>query len=133
MTASYLKGLYTGPDLFARRGSDEESIGDKYARRGLKFQAAPTDRVSRAAELLTRLGNPEADISPSLYIFDTCRRLIDCIPSLEHDPHRPEDVLKINTDAETGEGGDDFYDALTYGLMAIAGPDYEPPGTARYA
>jgi len=133
MSTSYLQGLYTGPDLFARRGSDEETIGDKYARLGLRFQAAPTDRIAGAAEVLTRLGNPEADIQPSLFIFDRCRRLVDCLPALEHDPRRPEDVLKTDCDADTGEGGDDPYDALRYGLMAIAGPEYEPPGTARYA
>lgn len=39
----------------------------------------------------------------------------------EHDPHRPEDVLKWDTD-EDGNGGDDPYDALRYGLMDCPGP-----------
>ena len=33
-----------------------------------------------------------------------------------HDPHRPEDVLKVDID-EDGEGGDDAYDACRYGIM----------------
>jgi hypothetical protein len=34
-----------------------------------------------------------------------------------HDPHRPEDVLKVDCDDE-GNGGDDWYDAFRYGVMA---------------
>jgi hypothetical protein len=36
---------------------------------------------------------------------------------MEHDPHRPEDVMKVDCD-EDGNGGDDCYDALRYGIMA---------------
>jgi hypothetical protein len=38
------------------------------------------------------------------------------VPSLQHDPNRPEDVLKVDAD-EDGVGGDDCADALRY-LMA---------------
>jgi hypothetical protein len=34
-------------------------------------------------------------------------------PSLQHDPNRPEDVLKVNAD-EDGVGGDDAADCLRY-------------------
>ena len=34
-------------------------------------------------------------------------------PTLQHDPHRPEDVLKVDAD-EDGVGGDDAADALRY-------------------
>jgi hypothetical protein len=81
------------------------------------------DRVNGAAEILRRLGDPTAEghahIGPTLFIFDACPRLADCIPALEHDPHRPEDVLKVDTD-DDGLGGDDFYDAARYGVMAAA-------------
>ena len=33
-----------------------------------------------------------------LYCFDTCRVMIRTIPTLQHDPARPEDVLKGPTD-----------------------------------
>ena len=61
-----------------------------------------------------------AGIPPTLYIFSTCARLLDCLPALEHDPHRPEDVQKWDTD-DDGSGGDDPYDALRYGLLATPG------------
>ncbi len=35
------------------------------------------------------------------------------MPSLQHDPNRPEDVLKVDAD-EDGVGGDDAADALSY-------------------
>lgn len=35
---------------------------------------------------------------------------------MQHDPHRPEDVLKVDVD-EDGNGGDDPYDTVRYGLM----------------
>jgi len=37
--------------------------------------------------------------------------LIERLPSLQHDPNRPEDVLKVDAD-EDGVGGDDAADGL---------------------
>jgi hypothetical protein len=36
-----------------------------------------------------------------------------CLPALQHDPNRPEDVLKVDAD-EDGNGGDDAADCLRY-------------------
>jgi hypothetical protein len=41
------------------------------------------------------------------------------LPSLQHDPNRPEDVLKVDADEE-GIGGDDAADACRY-LVATKG------------
>lgn len=38
-----------------------------------------------------------------------CARFLECLPSLQHDPSRPEDVLKVDAD-EDGVGGDDAAD-----------------------
>ena len=38
---------------------------------------------------------------------------LQCLPALQHDPNRPEDVLKVDAD-EDGVGGDDTADALRY-------------------
>jgi hypothetical protein len=45
--------------------------------------------------------------------------MLDCLPSLQRDPNRPEDVLKVDAD-EDGVGGDDSADALRY-LVATKG------------
>ena len=48
-----------------------------------------------------------------IFIDGRCARLIECLPSLQHDPNRPEDVLKVDAD-EDGVGGDDTADCLRY-------------------
>jgi hypothetical protein len=44
---------------------------------------------------------------------ERCARLAECLPSLQHHPNRPEDVLKVDAD-EDGVGGDDTADCLRY-------------------
>jgi len=41
------------------------------------------------------------------------RSIAGVLPSLQHDPNRPEDVLKVDAD-EDGVGGDDTADCLRY-------------------
>lgn len=106
-----------GSDVFAKK-DDGPTIAEKYEREGIRLTAANTDRINGAAEMLARLGDPDEGIAPRWFIFETCPRLIECLPLLQHDPHRPEDVLKWDID-ETGEGGDDAYDGARYGLMHI--------------
>ncbi len=48
----------------------------------------------------------------------TCGRQ-ETLPSLQHDPNRPEDVLKVDAD-EDAVGGDDAADCLRY-LVATKG------------
>ena len=55
----------------------------------------------------------EAGVRPRLFIHERCRRLVETLPILQHDPNRPEDVLKVDAD-EDGNGGDDAADALRY-------------------
>jgi len=74
---------------------------------------ANTDRINGWAEILQRFGDVEAGIRPTLFIHRRCARLLECLPSLQHDPNRPEDVLKIDAD-EDDIGGDDAADALRY-------------------
>jgi len=52
-------------------------------------------------------------VTPRLFIHERCARLIECLPSLQHDPNRPEDVPKVDAD-EDGVGGDDTADCLRY-------------------
>ena len=73
------------------------------------------DRLNGWAEVQQRFGDPENGIRPTLFIHSRCRRLVETIPALQHDPNRPEDVLKVDADEE-GLGGDDTADALRYML-----------------
>ena len=126
LTLENLKSFVGSPDAFAQRGNESgKTIADQYADCGIRLTRANDDRVNGAANLLKLLGRREerdADgnvipaIEPQIEISDRCVRLIENIPTLQHDPHRPEDVLKVDID-EDGNGGDDPYDACRYGLM----------------
>ena len=72
------------------------------------------DRVNGWAEVLQRLGDPEGGRAGRGCSFtERCGRLVETLPALQHDPNRPEDVLKVDAD-EDGVGGDDAADALRY-------------------
>src|SRR5580765_5167625 len=71
------------------------------------------------AEIAQGLGDPDAGLRPTMFIHRRCARLLECLPSLQHDPNRPEDVLKVDADEE-GIGGDDAADACRY-LVATKG------------
>jgi hypothetical protein len=109
---SDLKRFVAGADVFSRQ-SDGTTIAAQYGRQGIRLSCANTDRVNGWAEVLSRLGEPSAGIAPRLFIHRRCGRLLECLPTLQHDPNRPEDVLKVDAD-EDGVGGDDTADALRY-------------------
>jgi phage terminase large subunit len=114
-----LHAFYAGADIFAQRGGTH-TIAKTYADNGINLTVADNDRINGAARMLELLGDPADDnrpLPPRMFIFSTCVRLIDSLPIMVHDPHRPEDVLKVDCDDE-GNGGDDWYDACRYGLMA---------------
>lgn len=118
----HLWRFVAGGDCFAPRPTAEGTVADQWASEGFRLDVADDDRINGAAEVLRRLGDPEAGLRPSIRISRNCARLIECLPMLEHDPHRPEDVRKVDTD-DDGQGGDDAYDALRYGVMAAAQGD----------
>ena len=107
-----LRRFVAGVDVFSNQ-SDGTTIAEQYARHGIRMTRANTDRVNGWAEIQNRFGDVDAGIRPTLFIHQRCQRLLECLPSLQHDPNRPEDVLKIDAD-EDGAGGDDPADALRY-------------------
>jgi phage terminase large subunit len=112
ITEDNLARFVAGADVFSAQ-FDGTTIASQYQQLGFSLRKANTDRVNGWAELLRRFGDPGAGIKPTLYIHPRCARLIETIPLLQHDPMRPEDVLKIDTD-DDGFGGDDAADALRY-------------------
>lgn len=111
--------IFAGRDVFAHKGDQEgKTIAEQYKAEGLNFIPANDDRINGAAKLLEMFGDEENGIEESLYIFTDCAKVVEQIPNMQHDPNRPDDVLKVDID-EDGMGGDDCYDALRYGVMAI--------------
>ncbi|MGD0745378.1 MAG: terminase family protein [Verrucomicrobiota bacterium] len=107
-----LKRFVAGADVFSRQG-DGTTIAGQYACEGITLRPASMDRVNGWAAVLQGLGDPDAKIGAKLFIHKRCGRLIETLPTLQHDPNRPEDVLKVDAD-EDGIGGDDAADALRY-------------------
>lgn len=130
LAVKQLRELVAGHDIFqAGKDRDGATIADQYEEHGLEFERANIDRVNGAAEILSRLGDQDAEdldgkpqpIQPTLFVHPRCVNLIETLPLLEHDPKRPEDVLKVDCD-DDGNGGDDWYDAARYGVMAAKAP-----------
>jgi phage terminase large subunit len=112
LSLSDLRRFLAGADVFSRQ-ADGTTIAAQYARQGIILRCANTDRVNGWAEVLHRLGDVEAGIRPTLFIHRRCARLVETLPAMQHDPNRPEDVLKVDAD-EDGVGGDDAADTLRY-------------------
>lgn len=112
LTLADLKRFVAGADVFSKQ-SDGTTVAGQYAKLGITLRMANSDRINGWAEMLQRLGDPDAGIRPTMFIHRRCARLLECLPTLQHDPHRPEDVLKIDADDE-GVGGDDAADACRY-------------------
>lgn len=116
-----LSGFVAGSDTFAEARKDGGTIARDYREEGIALTMAKTTRILGARELLKRLGNPEMDFEPSIYIFETCERLIWTLPKIVHDPKKREDTLKFDAD-DAGDFGDDPYDSLRYLLLEVS-PD----------
>jgi phage terminase large subunit len=112
LAVEQVQRFVAGADVFSRQ-SDGTTIAAQYAREGIKLRPANMDRVNGWAEMLQMFGDPEAKIAPRLFVHRRCGRLVETLPALQHDPNRPEDVLKVDAD-EDGAGGDDAADALRY-------------------
>jgi len=113
-----LERFVAGADVFARKGNSETSIAQQYEQHGLKLEPANMDRINGAAQMLDLLGDVDAGQAPRMKIFSRCAQLIECIPAMQHDPRRPEDVMKVDADEE-GLGGDDAYDSARYACMEL--------------
>ncbi len=107
-----LRRFVAGADVFSRQG-DGTTIAQAYDRCGIRLKTASMDRLNGWAEVMGGFGDTEAGIRPKLFIHERCKRLVETIPALQHDPNRPEDVLKVDAD-EDGVGGDDAADCLRY-------------------
>jgi phage terminase large subunit len=108
-----------------------DSLG-KGIPKAFPVDASAGTRIS-GARLMSRLlgevgidtdGNSTGDGHVYWQISEDCPKLIECIPSLIHDPKNTEDVLKV--DYATGVIADDPYDSARYGLQFMLGAAVKP-------
>lgn len=137
--------IYGGHDLWAEGGGKSDStpaVADKLGNEtnGWPLSKANIARVAGYQHLLDVTcyrgrGPGGSDTTPQLFLCDTPgnMRLLDQLLELSTDPDRPNDVLKVDADPETGKGGDDGYDALRYAIASHLPPPTDAPIEARSA
>ena len=99
--------------LWHKRGDTGPSLAETMIRKGCRWRPSDRSAGSRVAgknEIHRRLQVDDFTEEPRLVIFNTCKALIEQLPSLPLDKSNPEDV---DTKSE-----DHLYDALRYGLMS---------------
>lgn len=111
-----IDAIYLSPDAFAQRTSVHtiaSEMGEilRKARMPAPMQAQNA-RVSGWMQLYDLLASGRLTIAPR------CQRLIECLPSLQRDDLRPEDVMK--------QDGDDAGDALRYLIASRWRPSSTP-------
>jgi phage terminase large subunit len=123
LTLADLQRFTVGSDAFSRQ-PDGTTIADQYRKLGVKLTCAYTDRIQGWALIQEKFGtSPQGDegqaVRPRLFIHARCAALIESLQVLQHDPNRPEDVLKVDCD-DDGIGGDDDADAMRYLIASKA-------------
>lgn len=130
LSVSRLRYVAAGHDCWAdhkARGERVPTIAEQMASEGIPLVRANISRIAgvqnfrRYLRWKTRdaLDQQEREIEPRFRMRDTPanRRVFDCLETRVSDPDEPEDVLKTDAD-DRGEGGDDPYDMVRYGLAS---------------
>jgi len=135
-----LRNVQAGHDCWSEvkaRGDNAPQTAEYFAKQGIHLVQANIARVQGFNNLLQYFAWRETDFlpqrQPMVQFFDTPgnRWMVEeHLPSLVMDPEDPRDVLKVNADPETGEGGDDGYDMLR---MMLASRPMAAPSFAHLA
>lgn len=113
------------PAVYSKHGLDY-TIFETMTDEGLTgLEPGGNDRVSGWQELKWRLSwNDMTGKVPDIYFFSNCINAIRTIPSLIHDPSKPED---LNTDGE-----DHAADSIRYGIMRLRDNKSRAPEEQRH-
>lgn len=141
---STLAYIHAGHDCWSVQRDGGPTIAEQFLKAIPKIvlTQANIDRVQGAAQVRQFIawkgtqedkdGQPK-DGKPRFFIFRNCQGVYDNLADRIFDPTRPEDVLKVDAD-ENGEGGDDDYDMVRYGLMSRPRPapqkELKPPSNS---
>lgn len=111
-----LEFIAAGKDCF-RVDKDGSTVSTEYSERGIMLTAVHIDRVNAWSQVAEVFGSIEHQIKPRCFIHRNCSELIQQIQSAQSDPKKPNDILKMNADPETGEGGDDCLESFRNGIV----------------
>lgn len=109
--------IAAGRDCFSRK-PDGMTIAQEYENYGITLTPTEIDRVNAWAMMQERLGDTERGIAPSWFIHKDCVNLIQQIPLAQNNEKRPGDIVKMNADPDTGDGGDDAIECARNGLVS---------------
>lgn len=123
-----LRYVVAGHDCWAQHrayGENTPSIAEQLVECGIHLSEGNIDRRQGLNNLRRylawrRQGPGGSDGIPRLRFMRTDGNLwlLDQLETMVCDPGDPEDVLKQDANPDTGEGGDDGYDCLRYGLAS---------------
>ena len=117
---SDLEFIAAGRDCF-KVDKDGSTVATEYSKAGVFLTPTQIDRVNAWSQMQERLGDISRGIRPTWFIHKSCYNLISQIPVAQNDPKKPGDIIKMNADPETGEGGDDALEGARNGLcMALS-------------
>lgn len=129
------RNTHAGHDAWAdrkARGEVGPTTAERFSEEGFRMARANISRKSGLQNLRHYIDTTISGRS-SFFIMDTPtnRQVFDQLEAMVTDPDDPEDALKIDADA-FGDGGDDHYDMVRYGLMARPrlGKHNDPPAKA---
>ena len=102
-----LEFIAAGKDCF-RVDKDGSTVATEYQECGVMLTATHIDRINAWSQVAEVFGDVQHQIKPRCFIHKNCTNLIQQIQCAQSDPKKPNDILKMNADPETGEGGDDY-------------------------
>jgi PBSX family phage terminase large subunit len=111
-----LEYIAAGGDCF-KTESDGSTIATQYRDNGIILTRVDIDRVNAWSTMQERLGDISRGMRPTWFIHKSCENLIAQIPVAQVDPKKAGDIIKMNADPETDEGGDDALEAARNGLV----------------
>ena len=119
LSVDELDFIAAGRDCFAK-DKDGKNVASEYEENGITLTPVQIDRVNAWSQMQERIGDVSRGIMPRWFVHRSCYNLIQQIPLAQHDEKKPGDVMKMNADPESEEGGDDALDGARGGIvMAI--------------
>ena len=103
--------VFCGVDIWNKEGGPTIVSRLKNTCPKLTFVKANTNRISGVAEMRKWME------SSRLQFFSHTEEVFNQLLTVQFDPKKPEDVLKMNAD-DNGDNGDDIFDALRYAIMS---------------
>lgn len=91
-TTENIEAWFAPPDMWNRRQDTGKSVAEIFAEQGILLTRAQNDRVTGWLELKEWL--KPIDGQAGLTVFTCCPNLIRCMPLLQFDEHKPNDVAR---------------------------------------